>query len=309
MDWFFYIALAVLASSANIFVDNYVSDCYFKGREAAAQKGFYPLPFLIIGIIFLFAGGINFSNIPIHLYTLFIFSGIGSAVAGIFYYKALEVSDSTDFGIFAQLSPIFYLILGWLFLDQTINIYQSIALLIIIIAPILIIMTTKKRSRHLRIKAVLYTMLDSLIAALCSVIFVKGDADASEINFISEMGLTFIGIGIGNAIIMLLMPKWRKRYKNVVKSSRKKLYYPLSSAFILNVVHKFTRNLALVLAPSVALASAIMSSAKPIVIFFLGLLFTLLWPRFGREKLKRRTILVHLLATILVVIGIYLIKS
>ncbi|MBO7657356.1 EamA family transporter [Candidatus Saccharibacteria bacterium] len=307
MDWLLCIAIAVLANSAGIFVDNYISDYYFKGRGAASQKTFFRLIYIITGIICVIAGGVNFGSIPPYIYLIFILSGIGAATAGIFYYKALELTDSTDFGIFAQLSPIFYLLFGWLFLNQTIDIYQLIAFSIIIIAPFLIIMAAKKRSRGLRIKAALYVILNVSIVAFCSIFFVK--YHTSELNFVTEIGFLLVGKGIGNAIIILLNPKWKKRYKFVLKSSGKRIYYPFIGTFTLSIINEFAKNLAFVLAPSVALVSAINDSARPIVIFFMGLLFTLLWPKFGREKLKKRTILVHLVATILVVLGIYLIKS
>lgn len=307
MDWLLCIAIAVFASACGIFIDNYVSDYYFKGREANAQKNFYWLPFLIIGIVCICIAGVNFIDIPFYLYILFILSGATTSIAGIFYYKALEVSDSTDFGIFAQLSPVFYLILGWLFLGQNITTVQFIAFIIIFSAPLLIVMTTKKRSRHLRLKAVLYTTLDILTDAIAALLFVK--FNTSDVNFVTEIGFVFLGKGLGNALIMLAKPKWRKRYRYVVKTSDYKIYFPFIGGVLASLANTFARNMAMVLAPSIAIASSIIDSARPIMIFFLGLLFTLLWPRFGREKMKRKVIAVHLIATILVVLGICLIQS
>jgi len=307
MEWFLCIAIAVLISACRIFINNYITDYYFKGRDANAQKNFYWLPFIIFGIVCICISGIDFVNIPFYTYLFFILAGASTAVAGIFYFKALELSDSTDFGIFSQLSPIFYLILGWVFLGQKITSTQLIAFVIIISAPILIILTTKKRSRHLRIKAILYTLLDIIIAATAASIFVK--LDTGDINFATEIGLTVLGNGIGNAIIILLNPRWRKRYRFVLKSSHHKVLVPLICDATLEIIQKFARNYALIIASSIALTSAIIDSTKPIMIFFMGLLFTILWPRFGREKMKRKVILIHLVATILVIIGICLIQS
>ena len=307
MDWLLCIAIAVFASACGIFIDNYLSDYYFKGNNANAQKNFYWLPFLIIGIVCFCIAGINFADVPFHSYLLFMLSGASTSVAGIFYYKALEISESTDFGIFYQLSPIFYLILGWLFLGQTITTVQFIAFVIIISAPILIILTTKKRSRNTRMRAIFYVLMDVLIEAVAALIFVQQNTEG--VNFITEMGFVFLGKGIGNVLILLAKPKWRKRYRYVVKSSHGKVYYPFFGSLIASIFNNFARNMALILAPSVAIVSAISDSTRPIVIFFMGLLFTLLWPRFGREKLNKKVILVHLIATILVVIGICLIKS
>lgn len=307
MDWLLCIAITVFTGALCIFISNYISDYYFKGNSANAQKNFYWLPFFIIGFVCIIATGVNFTDIPFHVYLLFIFSGFIASVAGIFYYKALELSDSTDFGIFHQLSPVIYLILGWLFLNQNINTHQFIAFFIIFSAPILILVTTKKRSRQIRLKAILYTVIDIFIDASAAIIFVK--FNTPEINFITEMGFVYIGKALGNLVIMLANPKWRKRYRFVVKSSRGKVYFPLTCELIVSTAKLFANNFALILAPSVALTSAITDSTKPIVIFFMGILLSLLWPKFGREKMKRKVILVHLVATILVVIGICLIQS
>lgn len=307
MGWLLCIAITVFAGALCIFISNYISDYYFKGKNANAQKNFYWLPFFIIGFTCLFITGVDFANIPFYIYLIFIFSGFIASVAGIFYYKALELSDSTDFGIFHQLSPVFYLILGWILLDQNINTHQFIAFFIIFSAPILILVTTKKRSRQIRLKAILYTIADILIDAAAAVIFVR--FNTSDVNFITEMGFVYIGKGLGNLIIMLLNPKWRKCYHYIVKSSRRKVYFPLTCELIISTAKLFANNLALILAPSVALTSAITDSTKPIVIFFMGILLSLLWPRFGREKMNKKAILVHLVATVLVVIGICLIQS
>lgn len=307
MDWFLCITIAIIAGASCIFIDNFISDYYFKGKNANAQKNFFVIPFFIIGLVCLLSTGVDFVNIPFYAYILFIISGAITALGGIFYYKALEISNSTDFGIFAQLSPVFCLILGWLFLDQNITDVQIIAFLIIFSAPILIITSTKKRSRQLKLKAISYVVADVLIDAISITIFVR--FNNVEVNFITEMGFVYIGKSLGNLIIMLLNPKWRKRYRYIIKSSHYKAYYALFGDLIINTINLFAKNFALVLAPSIALTSAIISSGKPLMIFFLGLLFTLLWPKFGREKMKRKVILVHLVATILVVIGICLIQS
>ena len=306
MDWLFCIAITVIASSSQIFIDNYISDYYFKGKMAVAQKYFYCFAFIIVGIICAIIAGVDFAAVPFHVYLLFILSGACGVIAGIPYYRALELSDSTDFGIFIQLSPILYLILGWLFLGQTITPIQALAFIIILFAPFLVIATTKKRSRNVRLKAAFYAFLYILIVAIGAIIFVKENTE--ELNFITEIAFVFIGKGLGNIVIMAFAPKWRKRYHYITKTSHYRVYRPLLATFAACILKDFANNMALILAPSVALVSAISDSSKPIFIFFMGIVLTLLWPKFGREKLNKKVILVHLIATILVVVGICLIQ-
>ena len=93
-----------------------------------------------------------------------------------------------------------------------------------------------------------------------------------------------------------------------MNQSKRKVVRPMLVNSILGVVADFTYRTALATAPAVALASAISDSSEPIVIFFMGIILTLIWPKFGREKLNKKTVLVHLIATILVVIGVAILQ-
>jgi hypothetical protein len=306
MSWIIFVIIAVLFTSIIIFIDNYTSDYFFKGRGAASQKYFFAFTYIIAALIMLTIFGIDFSISDPLIYIAIFVSGLIAAFAGIFYYKALEIDDSTNLGIFIQLAPIIYLILGWMFSGDPISLLQIVASIIILIAPILIILTARKKSRKVRIKAILLTFLYVLIAVLGNFIFAK--SNKIEANFATEIALVFLGKGIGNAIIILTKSKWRRRFFTVIKQSHKKALVPMSFSAVLNIIKDFAYRSALVLAPSIALASATSDSATPIVIFFMGLLLTLIWPKFGRENLTRKSVVVHLIATILVVTGIILLQ-
>ena len=306
MTWIILVSLATVLDSTRIFVDNYSSDVYFKGRGAVSQKLFYGYAFIIIALILLIATGFSFDSNYTLNYVMFFVSGLLSSIAGIPYYKALELDDSTNIGIFTQLAPVLYLILGWFFLDEVFSPLQLIAFTIILSAPFLIIATTKKRSRKIKIKAVLYASLYVFIAVTSNLIFVK--ENVPELHFLSEMLLVFLGKGIGNLIIIYIRPKWRRRFYNVVKESHRKVFHPLIANSIIGFTKDIVYRLGLISAPAIALASAASDSAEPIVIFFMGLLLTLIWPQFGREKLNKKSILVHFTATILVVVGIILLQ-
>lgn len=306
MNWLVFVAINVLSDSARIYTDNYISDVHFKGHGAIAQKYFYAIVYPLLGVIMALCSGLDFSAAPFYAFVLFFFSGILNALSGIPYYKALEAEDSTNLGIFIQLSPVLYLLLGWLFLGDTIAPLQLLAFVIILIAPLLIIFSTRKRSRKVKFRAFLYAFLYILIDVIGNLIFVK--ENTAGLNFFSELSLVFLGAGIGNLGIMLAMPKWRRRYTYVFRRSHGKVLLPLAFSCTASVVKTIAYRAALTFAPAVALASVAADSTEPIVIFFMGLILTLIWPKFGREKLDRRTVIIHLAATILVVIGIVLLQ-
>ncbi len=306
MEWIILVLITVVFDSSRIFIDNYISDVYFKERGAVSQKLFYAYLFVVFSIILMLITGVDFSN-PLTL-LLFTASGIMSSLAGIPYYRALELDNSTNLGIFMQFAPILYLILGWLFLGETISPIQFIAFAIVLSAPLLIVATTAKRSRKIKIKAVFYAFLFVAIAVIGNFIFVKQNLKADNLNFFTEMAFVFLGKGLGNLLIIYTKPKWRRRFLVVAKKD-KRLFRPLIASAFFSMTKDFTYRAALTLAPSAAIASAASDSSEPIVIFFMGLLLTLISPKVGREKLGKKPIIVHLIATALVVTGVILLRK
>lgn len=306
MSWLILVIIATVLDAIRIFMDNFISDVYFKGRESVSQKLFYGYFWVITSIIILVVSGFDPGNTTFSVIFYIFFSGFLGSFSSIPYYKALEIEDSTNLAIFVQLAPILYLVLGWIFLGETFSPIQLVAFFVILIAPILIVLTTRKRSRKVKLRAVFYAFLYVLVATIANIIFVKAHSDS--LNFASEIGLLFMGSGVASLIMVYGRPKWRKRFRAVLKKNKGKLLSVLFVDAIVSEFKTFTYRAALIAAPAVALASVASDSVEPIVIFFMGILLTLIWPKFGREKLDRKTIMVHLASTILVVIGIVLLQ-
>ena len=306
MNWLVVLAIAVVSDALRIFIDNYVSDVYFKEKGAVSQKIVSGIVTPILGIIILIVTGFNFTEIPPVALALLLMSGVLSSVAGIPYYKALEIDDSTNIGIFFQFSPILYLIIGWIIGDEQFSIIQLLACFIILAAPLLVVITAKKRSRKVRIKAALLAFISIIFYVASGETFIQGNIDG--INIFSEIGLVLITKGLSDLLIIGSRRKLRRRLTKVVKSSRRKVLFPINISIVMRVIQEFSYRIGLIIAPSVAIASAASDAVEPAVIFFMGLLLTILWPKFGREKLQKKTVLVHFIATVLVVIGIVILR-
>ena len=305
MNWLVYVVLATFCDAPRVFIDNYVSDVYFKDRYAASQKLFYGYTYSILAIILMIIFGGDFVNFGWLAIILLFVSGALSSIANVPYYMALEIDDSTNLGIFIQLAPIFYLIFNFLFFGETISIKQLIAFLIILAGPALVVLTAKKRSRHLHAKAVFFVFLYVVISVIGNIIFVHNQV--SGVSFVLPMALFFLGKGLTNILIVYPNRKWLRHYRRVVKRD-KRVYRPLTLNYFFGIATDYVYRVGLSLAPSAAIASAIADSSTPIVIFFMGIIFTLIWPKFGREKLTRRSIITHLIAVALVVIGVIMVK-
>ena len=306
MNWLVLISISTILYCINIFCDNYVSDYYFKGKGAVSQKFFYGWMWILVTIPIACFFWNEYAEAP--LLSLFVVFGAGllHGLAGVPYFKALEIDDSTDLGIFIQLAPVLYLVLGCFFFGESVSFLQLIAIAIILLAPILIVVTTRKRSRKIQMRAVLYSILYVAIAVIANMIFVK--TDVGELDMIPKIALIFLGKGVANLIIVYTQPKLCRRFRNVVKISNKKVLGPLAINGVVGIFKEITYRIGLILAPAVAIASAASDSVTPVAIFFMGIVLTVIWPKFGREKLKRKTVIVHLVATVLVVVGIVLLQ-
>lgn len=311
MNWLVFVAINVFTDAFRIFLDNYISDYYFKGRNSVSQKLYHGVFYIVFALIVLPLCGAHFDATPFVALLPFVVAGFISGLGGIPYYKALELDDSTNLGIFIQLAPILYLIAGWLFLGETISPLQLIAFVIIISAPLLILFTTRKRSRGVKLRAIAFASLYVLLAVIGNSIFVnfaKSDV-AQPLGFMAEIALFFLGNGIMNLLIVFVRPRLYKRFVTIMRRHPKKMPRLMFANGSLSIVASLTYRLALATAPTMALASAASDSSEPIVIFFMGIILTLVQPKFGREKLNRKSILIHLIASVLVVIGIVLLQS
>ena len=306
MNWIVLVILAVLSDSMRIFVDNFSADVYFKGKGAVSEKLFYGYAYIVSAfIIFAVTGFHIMDSTPETIIPLAI-SGLFSGIASIFYFRVLEIDDSTNLGIFIQLSPVLYLVLGWFFLNETFSPIQLVAFSLILSASLIVVLTARKKSRKIRLRALFLSLLYVLISVIGNLIFVK--TDNGSLDFVKEIGVVLLAKGITDVLIVYCNPKWHKRFRNVAISSRFKVFRPLIVNSFFGIVKEFTYRGALAAAPAVALASVASDSAEPIAIFFLGLILTLIWPKFGRESLNKKTVLVHLTATILIVVGIILMQ-
>ncbi|MDO4760157.1 MAG: EamA family transporter [Candidatus Saccharibacteria bacterium] len=309
MFWLVLIAIYLVTDSAAMFIDNFVTDVHFKGRGSVAQKVFTGWSYTLFAVIMMAVLGAKIGEVSPWALFFLTLSGIIVSISSIAYYRALEIEDSTDIAIFFQLAPILYLVFGWFVLGEKFSPTQLIAFATILAGPLLIVAGSRKNSRKTKLRAVVLVAIYVLIYTIGNILFVKVNGGDAEIDFRVAMAFVFLGKGLGNLVLCyIIKPKWRKRFRRVVKESRGRVYFPLFVNSILCLVKDSTYRLALLTAPAVAIAAAAGDSLEPIVIFMMGIVLTLINPKLGREKLDRKTVVARLIATACVVIGIFVLQ-
>lgn len=302
MLWLILAILVALAWSFGAFIDNYNTDVNFKGKLPQGQKVFGAIAYTLTAIII----AIFWPILPMEItpILLLILSGAISAIASIPYYNALKSENATGATIFIQLAPVLYLVAGWLFLGQEIKPLEIVAFLVVLAAPILVIASTGKRQKRLEFWAAGLLMIYLLFSVGSNVLFLEV-MDGGD--FVTAFFWFMVGKALADVVLVAAFKKWRKRFFAVLKARKGKFM----TALVVNQgVYTFAEvayRMALTLGP-VAIVSVVANASMMIITFILGIILTLIWPNFGREKLKKRTVLAHLGATILAVIGIIMLQ-
>lgn len=303
MLWLFLCLYAATAWSFGAFIDNYLTDVIFKNKTPQAMK-------LVNGLFYLLAalGFFLFANIenatPLQICFLLL-SGALSSLASIPYYLGLKYEEATGAAIFYQIMPVLYLIADWAIFGQNISGQQILGFLVILAAPATIIFSRKRpKSRRTEVAAALLFLLYvsvSVASGLLSTHFGEG------LSFPTMFFWYLIGRGVCDVILMAINKPWQQRFKYIWRRKRKRFLLAVLTNQLISTSAELTSRIAMILGVA-ALVSVICNAAELIITFVLGIVLSLIWPRFGREKIHRHIVIAHLLATVLAVVGIIILQ-
>lgn len=302
MLWIVLVIIVAISSALIAFTDNYIADVCFKGRLPQAYKvmgGFtYSILTIIIAIIF------PPIAIPAIAALMFVLSGILSSLNSIPYFNALSSENTTSTAIFIQLTPIIYLIAGWALLGDNITPLQIIAFLVILIAPIIVIASSPKRNKKRQLKSSLFLIAYVVLAAASNLIFLLY---LDEVPFMTAFFCYCLGKALSDGMLTLAFKRYRIRFKQALKGQSFRVIFTVLIDQVFSLGTDLTYRVALSLAP-VAIVSVSANALQLIATFILGIILTILWPNFGREKLTKKMVTAHFFATAVAVVGIILLQ-
>jgi len=302
MQWIIFCLIAAVVFSISVFIDNYLTDVIFKSRTPQAIKAIDCILYAILASIIALIFGLESTPLPIILLALA--SGAITSLSSVFYYLALRDEESTTAAVFFQIIPIICIVADFFILGHEITLRQINGFILVLIAPIVIALARRRKStRKLEIKALGLFTAYAIFHAAGSIGYAKAeqyDPDAMTLFF-----WFIVGRALFDAICTILIPKYRKRLKPILKKDGLKfitlatltLGLTAMGDFLVRYSYNFT---------TTSLATVLANASELIVTFILGIVLTIVWPKFGREKLSRHIVISHLIAVILIVIGIIL---
>lgn len=304
MIWILLCAIAAAVSVVAMFCDNFITDTLFKGKHAQGQKVFYGPAYLITCLIMFFIFPLQ--SLSIETILILVAAGVITTLGAIFYYTAMSKDDTNNVTLFEQLSPLFYLVFGRFILGEHISVGQLVAFIIVLSAPILIVLTSRKRSKKAKLCTAGFVALEVGISALGHTLAAKVGGGLDPATFVFYI---MLGKGIGDVVEGLVVKSWRQRFFHVMrKNSGSKFWLPMIADHILYVIYDGLYYTALIIAPTIAIVPAVIKSAKPLLVFLFGVVFSILWPNFGREKINKKSVSIRLVATGLAVAGVTLMQ-
>lgn len=303
MTWIFLSLFAALGYSICAFIDNYQTDVVFSKKIPQSQKIVNGISYIILAIaIFIFARPAAIENWQIGLLIL---SGAIASLSSIPYYLGLKNEEATGAAIYYQLIPLIYLLVGWLVFREPIELRQIIGFIVVIIAPILIIFSRKRpRSRRKEFVSALFFILYAITAAASGLLSTK---IGENIPFSTVFFYFLLGRGVSDLALYACHKSWQQRMKFIWRRKRKIFLPAIITNQLITAAAEAANRYALILGVA-ALSSVITNAAELILTFILGIVLSIIWPKFGREKLTRHVVIAHLLAVILCVIGIIILQ-
>ena len=302
MLWLILCILAALAWSFSAFIDNYQTDVIFKGKTPQAIKIANGPVYIIIAIIVGIFFQIQLPDFPV--IGLLLLSGFLNSIGTVAYYSALKNEEATGAAIFYQLQPVLFLLADFLIFGDKITPKQILGFIVILLAPLIVIYSRRRgSSRKLEIRAAALLVLYVVIATISAEISTRS---SQNIDFKVVFALYLFGRGLMDCIIGCI-PKFYKRHKYIIKREPVKYIGTVIINQSLCAFADFVYRSSLVLGVA-AIASAVTNASELILTFILGIILSIIWPNFGREKLQRHLVISHIVAVILCVVGVIIIQ-
>lgn len=290
-----------LLSPALFAVNNYIDKILLSKFEihptvVAIYSGFFTV---LAGLIILFFTG--FYPADIKTISILLMSGFLTALYILPYCKGLSLDETSSVVPLFQLTPVFVLILSFLFLDEKLAFNQYLGSFIIIFAGFLILVEKSSKNIFKLRPAFWYIALSCLMFALAQVLYKFG---VQEVPFWHTLPYESLGIAIG-AVSILLYSKNKQLFKEETKRFTTKVYTSMAINEFVYVISRYTGYFAISLI-SVSIVS-VLSGFQSVFALIYGVVLTLFLPKIIKEGISKRTLGIKIFSILIMFVGLYLI--
>jgi len=301
MTWFLLALLATVAFTVVNFIDKVV--------VAKALQDYLALPVFSAWIAgawgVVFWVGLGLPMLPWRDTALILFIGWLTVCSWLPYFRSMKIEDTSTVIVLLQIQPVLVLILGWVFLDERINLAQFIGFVLILCAAVGVSLAATGEKRVLFSPALPLITLTNLGISVVTILF---KFLSTENDFWTLIAYENLGTGIGGVFLVVVVPSMRRAAVSGLHSlSRKTKIAILLNEGGLVVVAKILMLSAVALGP-VALVKVVMTTQVFIGILT-GWLLTLFFSARYHEDISRRALTRKLAFAALMFVGVAIISS
>jgi drug/metabolite transporter (DMT)-like permease len=290
--------LAPLLFAGMNFVDKYLIEKITEESPATVitiLAGLAGIPFLIIfGLI---AGP--------SVTTYGLANALGAISAGLltiaglyFYYKALVIADASLVAALFQLIVVFNYVLALIFLNEHLSLLQVGAIGIVVVGSVALSLESEEKRIKLNNGVFWHMLLASLLIAAADVVFKK---IAKETSFLITQFYEYSSGVIAGVFLLVFHKSARRAFMAMIQKFRGIAFGASGFNEVLNLSSLVSMRYAMFLAP-IAVVQAVMS-LQSIYLIVLGVILTMLFPKYIRENLSKRHLLQKLLAVGIMLVG------
>ncbi len=287
----FTLASAILFSITNIIEKHVISD---ELKDSKLSISIYGISYFVIGLVMLI---IAKTDIILNAsFAIAISAGISMGLARWLYYKSLKREEVSRVIPLYLITPLFVLILGIIFLNETFTLQKYLGIFLLILGAMSISIRIDKGKK--RITPIIYLILFSTF------LFAVRDVLSRHISQKLEFIALFFGLSMGVILVSLVLlvihhPAMIHKKKKILGIKH------LILLSLMNIIAHLLFLKALTLQKA-ALVSALVNS-KVFLVFVIAIAFSKYNPKIIREHLKKETIILKVIGTILLFIGAILI--
>ena len=306
MNWFLLILLSALLAAIVNHIDKYLIEKYLKSAGVGSLMIFSSIlgiP-LVLLLSFLVPDVFNISTLNKFL---IIVNGILTGVAILPYLYALDDDEASIVAPLFQLSSVFALAFGFIFLHELLTNNQLLGSLLIFLGAVGITTDLAAIKKHKRIKlktkVIAYMVLSSLIFAINITIF---KFVALEESFWITSYWELIGLSIFGVFLLVFVKPYKHEFIRVLKENGAVVTTINVINEIINFGSKFLLNYSALLVP-IGLASFFMEGMQPIFVFFIGTMISTFKPKISKEDTTTLALTQKIVFISIIVLGTYLI--
>lgn len=300
MNWFLIALINPIAHAFANHLDKYLISRFIKGGSVGALILFMTL-FAVIAlpVIYIVHPDV-FATITLFRALVLTINGCLSALAVMFYFYAMNEDEASFVAPFFQLVPVFGFILGYFILKETLQTGQLFGAGLIILGSILLSLELSGAKPKLKKKLVILMLGSSFFYAINAVIF---KLIAAEQGFLDSLFWDMTGKVVLGIVLFFGVASYREQFINLIKVNR----FAIIGLSMLNEVIALTGEISLIFAvlfAPVALVQSV-SGLQPAFVFIIGILLTLLLPRFGEESLVKKVLIQKMIGIAIITVGVY----